>query len=175
MRGKDGNWYLARKSGDVHVKPKLIKNIELLNQILANPQNYKTSDIENLTEGSGVNVSLSRAFARRQDGGTIPKIKELPKFQYGGAVAKSNTKSEVKSTEGLRTDITSTHKRNGSDGGLTKAEKLQITAAFGDLAGIGLSFAPGVGNVAGAAVGLGSTATRLVADIKKDGFQAKDA
>lgn len=175
MRGKDGNWYLARKSGDVHIKPKRIKNIELLNQILANPQNYKTSDIENLTEGSGVNVSQSRAFARRQDGGTIPKIKELPKFQYGGAVGKSNTKSEVKSTDGLRTDVTSTHKINGEDGGLTKAEKLQIAAAIGDLAGVGMSFIPGAGNIASAATGLTATGTRLVADIKKDGFQAKDA
>lgn len=175
MRGKDGNWYLARKSGDVHIEPKLIKNIELLNQILTNPQNYKTSDIENLTKGSSINVSQSRALSRRQNGGTIPKIKELPKFQYGGAVGKSNTKSEIKSTDGLRTDVTSTHKINGEDGGLTKAEKLQIAAAVGDLAGVGLSFAPGVGNIAGATIGLGSTATRLVADIKKDGFQAKDA
>jgi hypothetical protein len=35
--------------------------------------------------------------------------------------------------------------------------------------------APGVGNVVGSIAGLGATATGFIADVKKDGFQAKDA
>lgn len=191
MQDKDGNFFIARKdaSGN-HVSPKLIKNVELLQQILENPQNYNNSDIEKLyaeTEdqrgkrqttqytGYGGGYISGSGWGFRKEGGTIPKIKELPKFQYGGAVGKSKTTSKVQSTEGLRTDITSSHKLNGSDGGLTKAEKAQIAAAIGDLAGVGLSFVPGAGNIAGAALGLGSTATRFVSDVKKDGFQAKDA
>ena len=95
------------------------------------------------------------------------------KFQYGGNVGKTKTTTKDNSTEGKRTDITATHKTNGSDGGLTDAEKMQIAAAVGDLAGVGLSFAPGL-HVAGSIVGLGSTATRFAADVKKDGFQGKD-
>lgn len=50
---------------------------------------------------------------------------------------------------------------------------MQIAAAVGDLAGVGLSFVPGA-HVVGSIAGLGSTATRFIADIKKDGFQGKD-
>lgn len=108
-------------------------------------------------------------------GGSVPRIRPLPgKFQYGGAVGKSKTETNIITSEGAKTDITSSHKLNGSDGGLTSAEKLQIAAAIGDLAGVGISLAPGAGNIAGAATGLAATGTRLVADIKKDGFQASD-
>lgn len=110
----------------------------------------------------------------RKEGGTIPKIKPLPeKFQYGGNLGKTTTIKKEDSTEGKRTDITATHKINGSDGGLTNAEKMQIAAAVGDLAGVGLSFVPGA-HIAGAITGLGATATRFAADVKKDGFQGKD-
>ena len=58
---------------------------------------------------------------------------------------------------------------------MTSAEQLQIISAIGDLAGVGISLAPGVGNVVGSIAGLGATATGFIADVKKDGFQAKDA
>jgi len=110
----------------------------------------------------------------RKEGGAIPKIKPLPeKFQYGGNLGKTTTIKKEDSTEGKRTDITATHKVNGSDGGLTDAEKMQIAAALGDLAGVGLSFVPGA-HVVGSFAGLGATATRFAADVKKDGFQGKD-
>ena len=110
----------------------------------------------------------------RKEGGAIPKIKPLPeKFQYGGNLGKTTTIKKEDSTEGKRTDITATHKTNGSDGGLTDAEKMQIGAAIGDLAGVGLSFVPGA-HIAGSIAGLGATATRFAADVKKDGFQGKD-
>lgn len=175
LRGQDGNYYLAAKDPNgVHLKPRLIKNNELLQEILANPEQYDNKELEKLLKSGERKWSGygNGYISSNKNGG---KIKELPVFQYGGNLSKSKTTSKEVSSENVRTDVTSTHKWNRSDGGLTNAEKLQIAAAVGDLAGVGLSFAPGVGNVAGAAVGLGSTATRLVADIKKDGFQAKDA
>ena len=51
---------------------------------------------------------------------------------------------------------------------------MQIAAAIGDLAGVGLSFGKGTTSWLGAGLGLGSTGLRLAADIKKDGFQGKD-
>lgn len=176
MQGEDGKFYLARKNGDQHLDPKLIKNEELLKQILENPQNYKNADIEQLTkqpmyipEGKS-EFDVARGF-RRKNGGLIKPLPE--KFQYGGNVGKTITITKDNSTEGKRTDITGTHKTSGSDGGLTDAEKMQIAAAVGDLAGVGLSFVPGA-HVVGSIAGLGSTATRFIADIKKDGFQGKD-
>ena len=50
MRGEDGKFYLARKNGDQHLNPKLIKNEELLKQMLENPQNYKNIDLGRLTK-----------------------------------------------------------------------------------------------------------------------------
>ena len=176
MQGEDGKFYLARKSGDQHLDPKLIKNEELLRKILENPQNYQNTDIEQLTKQpmyvpEGKNkYEVARGF-RRKNGGLIKPLPE--KFQYGGNVGKTTTITKDNSTEGKRTDITATHKTNGSDGGLTNAEKLQIAAAVGDLAGVGLSFVPGA-HIAGSVTGLGATATRFIADVKKDGFQGKD-
>ena len=177
MQGEDGKFYLARKNGDQHLNPRLIKNEELLKQMLENPQNYKNVDIEQLTKQpmyvpEGANkYEIARGF-RRKNGGLI---KSLPKkFQYGGNVGKTKTTTKDNSTEGKRTDITATHKTNGSDGGLTDAEKMQIAAAIGDLAGVGLSFGKGTTSWLGAGLGLGSTGLRLAADIKKDGFQGKD-
>ena len=110
----------------------------------------------------------------RKDGGEIPTIRELPaKFQYGGNLGKTQTKSDVKSTDGLRTDITATHKTNGEDGGLTNAEYMQIAAAAGDLVGVGLSFIPGA-HIGSAITGLGATALQFAGDVKKDGFQLGD-
>jgi CRISPR/Cas system CSM-associated protein Csm5 (group 7 of RAMP superfamily) len=49
MIGKDGNFYVARKDpSGAHVNPKLVKNKELLKQILENPQNYNNKHIEQL-------------------------------------------------------------------------------------------------------------------------------
>lgn len=160
LRDKEGQYFLAAKDPNgKHLNPRLIKNQVLLQQILANPENYNNKDLEKLL--------------KRENGGIIKK--ELPTFQYGGNLGKSKTTSKQVSSENLRTDITTTHQTNGEDGGLTKAEKLQIAAAIGDLAGVGMSFIPGAGNIASAATGLTATGTRLIADIKKDGFQGKDA
>lgn len=160
LRDKEGQYFLAAKDPNgKHLNPRLIKNQVLLQQILANPENYNNKDLEKLL--------------KRENGGIIKK--EFPTFQYGGNLGKSKTTSKQVSSENLRTDITTTHQTNGEDGGLTKAEKLQIAAAIGDLAGVGMSFIPGAGNIASAATGLTATGTRLVADIKKDGFQGKDA
>lgn len=199
MIGKDGKFYVARKDpSGKHLNPKLIKNEVLLKQMLENPNNYRNKDIQNLYKNATSATPASAAAAAKpgapkivvtnegevtyngrtiseKNGGVIPKIKPLPvKFQYGGNISKTTTKTEDNSTEGKRTDITSTHKINGADGGLTSAEKWQIAAAIGDLAGVGLSFGKGTSSWLGAGLGLGSTGIRFVSDIKKDGFQMKD-
>lgn len=51
---------------------------------------------------------------------------------------------------------------------------MQIGAAVGDLAGVGLSFVPVAGGVIGATTGAAASTTRFAADIKQDGFQSKD-
>lgn len=98
---------------------------------------------------------------------------QTSKFQYGGAVGKTSTVAEDRNIGNYRTDISADHNVIGGedDGGLTTAEKWQIAGAVGDLAGVGLSLAPGVGNVAGVATGVASTLTRFHGDRTKDGFQ----
>ena len=174
-----GNLYLAAKGPDgKHLNPRPIDEASV-QQAVESPQSTTNLDLEKgvrkkRQENTGLLWSALAQSGRsvlRKNGG---KIKPLPeKFQYGGNVGKTKTTTKDNSTEGKRTDITATHKTNGSDGGLTDAEKMQIAAAVGDLAGVGLSFVPGA-HIAGSIAGLGSTATRFAADVKKDGFQGKD-
>lgn len=185
LRGEDGRFYLAKKDPNgSFLSPTLIQDEALLQEIIENPQNYNTEDVEDTTESKEKKDRrntrrllwslTSSKSPLRKEGGAIPKIKPLPeKFQYGGNLGKTTTIKKEDSTEGKRTDITATHKANGSDGGLTDAEKMQIGAAIGDLAGVGLSFVPGA-HFLGSFAGLGATATRFAADVKKDGFQGKD-
>lgn len=168
--GRDGNYYYARKDSDGKFKPKRIYNLELLKQVLKNPENYDNKIFDDLSDKNkdyDTEEYLSR-YRRLKNGGII-------KAQYGAAVHASNTKSSTKNTEDAQTDITDSHLINGEDGGLTKAEKMQLWAAVGDLAGVGMSFTGPVGNIAGAVTGLGATATRFAADVKHDGFQWSDA
>lgn len=176
--GKDGNFYVARNIDKS--RPVLVKNTELLKQILQNPANYTNSDIiDRLTqtpkpEGqkkSREAYGIPEYHGRRsilEEGG------ELNKFQYGGTLNSSKNEVKSRSTSEVKTDVTKAHALDGSDGGLTDAEWMQIGAAIGDLAGVGLSFVPGAGNIVGAATGAVASTTRFAADIKQDGFQGKD-
>jgi len=175
---REGNYYVAR-NGD-RAKPVLIKDKELLGQILQNPSKYTNSDIidklaktpkteeqKRSDEMYGISEYNGHNFLFEEGG-------ELNKFQYGGTLNQSKNEVSSKSTSEAKTDVTKAHALDGSDGGLTTAEWMQIGAAIGDLAGVGLSFVPGAGNIAGAATGAASSTTRFAADIKQDGFQGKD-
>lgn len=96
----------------------------------------------------------------------------VERHQFGGFF---DTKKEVIDSSKARHDIMNAHALDGSDGGLTSNEWLQLGAAAADLAGVGLSFIPGAGGILGAATGAAGSTARLVSDIKKDGFQAGDA
>ena len=134
-----GNLYLAAKGPDgKHLNPRPIDEATV-QQAIESPQSTTTPDLEKgvrkkRRENKGLLWSALAQSGRsvlRKNGG---KIKPLPeKFQYGGNVGKTKTTTKDNSTEGKRTDITTTHKINGSDGGLTDAEKMQIAAAVGDI------------------------------------------
>ena len=174
---REGNYYVAR-NGD-KAKPALVKNQELLKQILENPNGFTNSDIiDKLTKepvSKGIKpgqYGYSYGLGYMKEGGETPE--ELSKFQYGGTLNQSKNEINSRSTSEAKTDVTKAHALDGSDGGLTTAEWMQIGAAIGDLAGVGLSFVPGAGNIAGAATGAAASTTRFAADIKQDGFQGKD-
>lgn len=177
--GEDGYLYLARKnqSGGFE-SPQRITNLDLLNQVLQNPKDYTNEVISQLIAPVNNNATpetilnnadyMLHALGKFHHGGVL-------KLAYGNTVHSANTTSSTKNTEDAKTDITKDHLLNSEDGGLSDAEKMQIGAAIGDLAGVGISFMGPVGNIAGAVTGLGATATRFAADVKQDGFQAKDA
>lgn len=106
-----------------------------------------------------------------KNGGTI-NWKKVSRLAEGGIFGAGDvTASNVKMNDEKVSDITKSHALDGSDGGLTQAELLQIGAAVGDIAGVAASAIPGLSTAIGAA----SSTTRFIADIKKDGFQGKDA
>ena len=68
-------------------------------------------------------------------------------------------------------DITQAHEVfNPTDGGLTSAEKIQLAGAVTDLLGVGASFVPVYGQIAGAATGAVGSLTRFAGDWKQDGL-----
>lgn len=160
---KSGKYYLALNDGET--KPDAITDIALMQQILANPDNFNNKDIRN-------------KLTKKTFGAALPRENgKLIKNQWGGTLNRAKTVSKVTDNfaeRNVKTDVNKDHALDGTDGGLTNEEWLQIGAAVGDLAGVGLSFIPGAGNVAGAATGAAASTTRFVGDIKQDGFQGRD-
>lgn len=111
--------------------------------------------------------SPSASIRLRKQGGTI-NWNKINKLQVGGYVPKREN-IEKKST------LTETHALDGSDGGLTSAEKWQIAGAALDLAGVGASFLGPAGGIAGMGAGLLGTGSKFIGDIKKDGLDWGDA
>lgn len=188
---RDGNFYLARRQPNGSLsKPEQIYNLEFLQELLNNPSAYTNNQIwTNLRKRGGSKQSgstnygkvttgshtvdldtLARAYGvrREKSGG------ELPKFVTGGGMSKVTTNKNDIKTEEAGADISKAHALDGSDGGLTNIEKLQIASAVGDLAGVGLSFIEGVGKFGAAGTGAAASTTRFIADIKQDGFQGRD-
>ena len=51
---------------------------------------------------------------------------------------------------------------------------MQVYGALGDLVGVGLSFIPVAGNIAGAATGAAASVSRFIGDVRQDGMQGSD-
>lgn len=170
---RNGKYYLGRKdpSGNL-IKPTEITNKDFVKNLIADATKYNNisyKELERLIKAQ-INADDMRAQmpALKKEGGKIEKL------GFGRALQSTTTTAKSKDISEANTDITKSHALDGSDGGLTKAEQLQITAAIGDLAGVGLSFVPGAGNIAGVATGVGASTAKFVGDIKQDGFQGKD-
>lgn len=167
---KDNKVYLAVKKDGEYQSPLEIKDEAMFNKLMTNPSSITNDDLDTLTGG----------FWRTFKGGDVSvqkfggKIKSLPqKFQYGGSTAKVTTETKTTNIDEAKSDYSSTHKANSSDGGLTNAEILQIGAAVGDLAGVGISFIPGAHIISGI-TGLAATGAQFAGDVMKDGFQWGD-
>lgn len=176
--GRDGYLYLDR--GDA--KPKRIYDIEKLKNILAG-QAFENKDLDAITLTKGeYRWNLAAPFRQKRsqmiNNESIRKSERkdssLNKFQWGGAIQKVKSSAISNDPSTKKHDYTKAHALDGSDGKLTDAEWMQIGAAVGDLAGVGVSFIPVAGNIAGAATGAAASTTKFIADIKQDGYQGKD-
>lgn len=176
--GRDGYLYLDR--GDA--KPKRIYDIEKLKNILAG-QSFENKDLDAITLTKGeYRWNLASPFRQKRsqmiNNESIRKNERnnssLNKFQWGGAIQKVKSSAVSNDPSTKKHDYTKAHALDGSDGKLTSAEWMQIGAAVGDLAGVGISFIPGAGNIAGATTGAAASTTKFIADIKQDGYQGKD-
>lgn len=107
----------------------------------------------------------------KAEGGKI-NWDRLQKLQYGGGI--NGSKGILVANNKAEHNIDRAHNMDKSDGGLTQAERLQLTGAIGDLIGVGTSFVPGAGNIAGAGIGAAASTARFAGDIALDGFQGKD-
>ena len=162
MRDLNGRYYVYRnnpKTGQperpIAIHPD--RKAEFFNMIKSNNWS-KWRDIEK--------------FDKLKNGGKI-NWNRLSKLAPGGYI--SNTRQNVKVDDSKASDITKSHAVDGSNGGLTEAEQLQVMGALADLGGVAASFAPGiVGGVAGGLTGLTGTTLKFVGDIKRDGFDWGD-
>lgn len=101
----------------------------------------------------------------------------IRKFAPGGGFAK------VSGSTG-KTENTKTKIRDSRELGKAKEifdwnrlpthDKAEIIGLFADIASLGITFIPGVGNLAAAGTGLAGTTAGLISDIQRDGFQMKD-
>ena len=162
MRDLNGRYYVYRnnpKTGQperpIAIHPD--REAEFFNMIKSNNWS-KWRDIEK--------------FDKLKNGGKI-NWNRLSKLAPGGYI--SNTRQNVKVDDSKASDITKSHSVDGSNGGLTEAEQLQVMGALADLGGVAASFAPGiVGGVAGGLTGLAGTGLKFAGDIKRDGFDLGD-
>ena len=118
---------------------------------------------------SGLNSSNN--ILSQKQGGVIRK------FAPGGGFAKAsgstgkteNTKIKIRDSRelGKAMEIFDWNR-------LPTHDKAEIIGLFADIASLGMTFIPGVGNLAAAGTGLAGTTAGLVSDIQRDGFQMKD-
>ena len=177
--GRDGYLYLSR--GD-DAKPKRIYDIQKLMSMMAG-EAFENKDLDAITLTKGeyrwnpvtpFRQKRSQMIANEQQRRAERENPNLNKFQWGGSIQKVKSSAIANDPSTQKHDYTKAHALDGSDGKLTDAEWMQIGAAVGDLAGVGISFIPGAGNIAGAATGAAASTTKFIADIKQDGYQGKD-
>ena len=118
---------------------------------------------------SGLNSSNN--ILSQKQGGVIRK------FAPGGGFAKAS--GSTGKTENTKTKIRDSRELGKAKeifdwNRLPTHDKAEIIGLFADIASLGMTFIPGVGNLAAAGTGLAGTTAGLVSDIQRDGFQMKD-
>ena len=161
LRDLNGGYHIYRDNNKpISIDPSRIT--ELMEMIKNG--NWKWKNIEGLNKPKKVESN--------KEGGTI-NWNRLSKLAPGGYI--SNTRQNVEINNSKVSDITKPHALDGSNGGLTKAEELQLAGALADLGGVAASFAPGIaGGIAGGVAGLTGTGLKFVGDIKRDKFDLGD-
>ena len=161
LRDLNGGYHIYRDNNKpISIDPSRIT--ELMEMIKGG--NWKWKNVEGLNKPKKVKSD--------KEGGTI-NWNRLSKLAPGGYI--SNTRQNVEIDNSKVSDITKPHALDSSNGGLTKAETLQLMGALADLGGVTASFAPGlIGGITGGLTGLAGTSLKLAGDIKRDGFDWGD-
>lgn len=161
LRDLNGGYHIYRDNNKpISIDPSRIT--ELMEMIKGG--NWKWKNVEGLNKPKKVKSD--------KEGGTID-WNRLSKLAPGGYI--SNTRQNVEIDNSKVSDITKPHALDGSNGGLTKAEELQLAGAIVDLSGVAASFLPGIaGGIAGGVAGLTGTGLKFVGDIKRDKFDLGD-
>ena len=161
LRDLNGGYHIYRNNNKpISIDPSRIT--ELMEMIKSG--NWKWKNVEGLNKPKKVKSD--------KEGGTID-WNRLSKLAPGGYI--SNTRQNVEIDNSKVSDITKPHALDNSNGGLTKAEELQLMGALADLGGVAASFAPGIaGGIAGGVAGLTGTGLKFAGDIKRDGFDWGD-
>lgn len=161
LRDLNGGYHIYRDNNKpISIDPSRIT--ELMEMIKGG--NWKWKNVEGLNKPKKVKSD--------KEGGTID-WNRLSKLAPGGYI--SNTRQNVEIDNSKVSDITKPHVLDGSNGGLTKAEELQLMGALADLGGVAASFAPGIaGGIAGGVAGITGTGLKFAGDIKRDGFDLGD-
>ena len=161
LRDLNGGYHIYRDNNKpISIDPSRIT--ELMEMIKSG--NWKWKNVEGLNKPKKVKSD--------KEGGTID-WNRLSKLAPGGYI--SNTRQNVEIDNSKVSDITKPHALDNSNGGLTKAEELQLMGALADLGGVAASFAPGIaGGIAGGVAGLTGTGLKFAGDIKRDGFDWGD-
>lgn len=161
LRDLNGGYHIYRDNNKpISIDPSRIT--ELMEMIKSG--NWKWKNIEGLNKPKKVESN--------KEGGTID-WNRLSKLAPGGYI--NNTRQNVEIDNSKVSDITKPHALDSSNGGLTKAEELQLAGALFDLGGVGASFLPSLaGGITGGVAGLTGTGLKFAGDIKRDGFDWGD-
>ena len=163
-----------------HLVPEVDKmNPELsaiLNEMLAG--NYARSTRRQYnTPGA-----LSRAgiaYRLNEEGVPVNKEGGILKQQFGGVASYTYNTSRA-SKDAVRESDTKMRKAGeakviGDGTDLSAADKAEMAALVADAASLGMTFVPGLGNVAGAVTGAAGSLTQFGADVTRDGLDWGDA
>ena len=165
---RDGYLYWARRDQNGQLMaPKRVYDINRMKEILANPDgitdiNKEYSKITLAPTGAffGTNIP-AWSFRFKQWQKNREQSNNPESFQWGGSIQRVKNNVANSYVNDAVTDVSNMHAIDSSQGGLTDDEKKLIAAAAGDLVGVGLTFVPVYGNIAGAATGMASSLARF--------------